>query len=152
MVVGFVAAVAGDSVGYWLGKKFGKRVFSRKDSLLLHESHIGRAEVFYDRYGAKTVVIARFIPIVRTLAPVLAGVGNMRYRVFLTYNIVGGALWGIGIPLAGYWLGNTIPHIDKYILPIIAGIVVLSLAPAAYHFLIEQENRALVMRKIKSLF
>jgi membrane-associated protein len=137
--IAFVAAVVGDSVGYWLGKRFGPTVFSRPGSLLLDPRHISRAERFYDRHGPKTIVLARFVPLMRTFAPVLAGVGSMRYRTFLGYNILGGALWGIGLPLAGYWLGQTIPNADQYLAPIIIGIVILSLLPGAYHFLIGRE-------------
>ena len=139
-LVGAVAAITGDSTGYWLGRKFGPRVFTRTDSFFLDRAHIERAQRFYDRYGAKTIILARFVPIVRTLAPVLAGVGSMDYGTFITYNIIGGLVWGAGLPLAGYCLGNAIPNIDHYLLPIIALIVVVSVLPAVYHFWLERKK------------
>lgn len=124
-----VAAIAGDSVGYAFGARVGPKIFSRDDSLLFHKKHVERTKKFYEKYGAKTIVIARFVPIVRTFAPILAGVGQMKYRTFITYNVIGGALWAIGIPLLGYTLGRAIPDIDRYLIPIVLVIIFLSVLP-----------------------
>ena len=124
-----VSAILGDSVGYWFGAKIGPSLFTREDSLLFKKRYVHETHAFYQKYGSVTVILARFIPAVRTFAPILAGVGKMRYSTFLRYNIVGGLLWGAGVPLLGYFLGNTVPHIDEYIYPIIAGIIVLSALP-----------------------
>lgn len=123
------AAVLGDTVGYWFGAKVGPRIFTREDSFFFHKRHIERTNIFYKQYGARAVVLARFIPIVRTFTPILAGVGGMHYGTFLRYNIVGGALWGGGVTLLGYFLGTVIPGIDGYLLPIILLIIVASFLP-----------------------
>jgi membrane-associated protein len=130
-----VAAIVGDSVGYWVGAKMGPRVFNRPNSRWLNPKHVERTQEFYNIHGKKTIILARFIPIVRTFTPVMAGVGKMEYPIFLSYNIVGGLLWGAGMPLAGYFLGKIIPSADKYLLPIIAVIIIVSLIPAFKHFL-----------------
>lgn len=129
-IVGWIAAIAGDSVGYAFGQHVGPRIFTRDDSRFWNKQHIEHARAFYTKYGAKTILLARFVPIVRTFAPILAGVGHMRYRTFLAYNIIGGALWAVGLPLLGYFLGNVIPDVDRYLLPIIAAIVLISVMPA----------------------
>ncbi|MBP6884863.1 MAG: DedA family protein [Candidatus Pacebacteria bacterium] len=134
LTVIFIAAVTGDGVGYWIGKKFGPRIFKREDSFLFKKEYVTRAQHFFEKHGKKTIVLARYIPIVRTFAPVLAGVGNMNYRTFLTYNIVGGLLWTLSLGLAGYFLGERVDNIDKYVLPIVIGIVVLSFAPVIKHY------------------
>ncbi|HBW73862.1 MAG: hypothetical protein UX10_C0026G0009 [Candidatus Magasanikbacteria bacterium GW2011_GWA2_45_39] len=152
MVLSFVAAVAGDSVGYAFGRRVGPAIFNREDSLLFHKDHIERARKFYERHGGKTIILARFLPIVRTFAPILAGVGNMRYSVFLVYNLVGGFLWTIGLSGLGYFLGNTIPDVDRYLLPIILGIIILSVAPSAYHLLKEKSVRDHIKLYLKRVF
>lgn len=129
LVVCFVAAVAGDNVGYAIGKRMGPRLFTRKESAFFHKDNVERTRQFFLRHGAKTIVIARFIPIVRTFAPVMAGVGMMRYRTFVVYNLVGALLWSVCIPLAGYFLGLWIPDIDRYLIPIILGIIFVSVLP-----------------------
>jgi len=142
MVVSFVCAVLGDNVGYWLGRRFGRSVFSRKDSLLLDPSHIARAEAFYATHGPMTIVLARFMPVIRTIAPVLAGVGTMHWPTFMRYNLLGGLVWGAGLPLAGYFLGSAIPGVDRYIVPIVLLIVIVSVAPGIYHVLSDPVSRA----------
>lgn len=127
----FIAAVAGDSVGYAFGKKIGPSIFTREDSLLFNRKHIARAQHFYEKYGKKTIVLARFIPIVRTFAPIVAGVGNMEYRVFLSYNVIGGLIWTWGMIWLGYGLGEAVPNPDRYVLPIILLIILTSLIPPA---------------------
>lgn len=134
-VLSCIAAILGDNVGYAFGRNVGPRLFRREDSWLFHKDHLKTAEDFYEKHGSKTIVLARFMPIVRTFAPIVAGIGRMRYRTFIAYNIAGGILWGAGMPLAGYFLGRIIPDVDKYLLPIILGIVALSIAPSIFHML-----------------
>ena len=125
----FICAVLGDSTGYWFGKKVGPKIFCKEDSLFFHKKHIDRAQAFYDKYGNKTIFLARFVPIVRTFAPILAGVGQMKYKNFLTYNIVGGFALCFGMIYGGYFLGQIVPNVDKYILPIILIIIIISFLP-----------------------
>lgn len=124
----FVAAVAGDQVGYQFGKRVGPALFTREDSRLFKQSHVTKAHDFLEKYGPKTVLIARFVPIVRTFAPIVAGVGGMRYRTFLTYNVIGGFLWAVGITTLGHVLGN-VAFIRDHIELAILAIVVLSILP-----------------------
>jgi membrane-associated protein len=126
----FAAAVIGDQVGFTVGDKAGPRIFSRPESRLFKQEFVDRTEVFFEKHGPKTVILARFVPIVRTFAPVLAGVGSMRRRTFLTYNVIGAFIWVFGVTIAGYLLADVIgDDIDKYLLPIIGLIIVLSLIP-----------------------
>ncbi|OGG62966.1 hypothetical protein A3I46_02830 [Candidatus Kaiserbacteria bacterium RIFCSPLOWO2_02_FULL_54_13] len=124
-----IAAIVGDSVGYWFGANVGTPLFKRKDSLFFKQEYLKRTELFYQKYGGRAVILARFVPIVRTLAPVLAGIGSMTYGTFLRYNVIGGALWGIGMTTLGYFLGSLIPDSERYILPISLVIIVLSFLP-----------------------
>ena len=130
----FVAAVLGDQVGYLFGKRVGPSLFRRENSKLFKQQYVMKADEFFDRHGAKTIGLARFVPVVRTFAPILAGVGKMHYRTFLTYNIIGGFLWAVGITSLGAVLGTQIgaENIDKYLLPIIAVIVLVSVVPAVF--------------------
>jgi membrane-associated protein len=125
----FVAAVTGDQVGYMFGKRVGPGLFRRPNSRLFKQEYVERTKEFFERHGPKTILLARFVPIVRTFAPILAGVGEMRYRTFVRFNVVGGFIWAVGVTTAGYVLGETIPSIDRYLLPIIAVIVLLSVLP-----------------------
>ena len=125
----FIAAVVGDQVGYVIGARGGPALFRRPDSRWFKQEHLNKAKTFYDRKGGMTIVLARFIPIVRTFAPVVAGAAKMQYRSFLAFNVLGGFLWGVGVTMAGYFLGKKIPNIDKYLLPVIAVVVVASLIP-----------------------
>jgi len=131
----FIGAILGDSFGYAFGKLVGPAIFSREDSWLFHKRHVERARIFYERHGSKTIVLARFMPIVRTFAPIVAGVGKMRYPTFLFFNIIGGALWALGLTLVGFYLGKTVPNIDAYILPLILFVVFLSILPGVAHLL-----------------
>ncbi len=124
-----VAAVAGDSTGYAIGYHLGPRLFSREDSRFFHKSHLARTQRFYERYGVKTIILARFVPIVRTFAPTVAGVGKMRYPTFLTFNVVGGVGWVASMTLAGYSLGRLVPDIERYLHWVIAAVIVLSCLP-----------------------
>ncbi|MCE9628455.1 MAG: VTT domain-containing protein [Candidatus Vogelbacteria bacterium] len=130
-----IASILGDNVGYWFGSKVGPKIFTREDSFFFRKSHIQKTQEFYDRYGAKTVMLARFVPVVRTFAPILAGVGSMNYKTFFYYNVVGGVLWSVSFISLGYFLGSLIPGVDEYITIIIFIIIGLSLMPAAYELL-----------------
>jgi membrane-associated protein len=131
----FLAAVAGDQVGYAFGRRVGPALFRRPDSRIFKQDHVERARAYFEEHGSKTIVLARFVPIVRTFAPIVAGVGRMEYRTFVTFNVMGGFLWAVGVTSLGYVLGETIPDIDKYLLPVIAVIIGLSLAPIAFEYL-----------------
>ena len=127
----FVAAVAGDQVGYAFGARVGPALYRRPNSRLFRHSHLERARKYFSEQGPKTVVLARFVPIVRTFTPVLAGVGQMPYRQFVTYNVVGGLLWAVGVTTVGYSLGEAVPDIDKYLVPIVGVILLASFVPIA---------------------
>lgn len=134
------AAVFGDSVGYAIGARLGPRLFTRERSLLFNPKHVERTRRFYERHGAKTIVIARFVPIVRTFAPVVAGVGMMHYRRFLAYNVVGGVGWVVSMTWAGYLLGQVIPDINRHIHVVVVIVIVLSLVPIAIEVLRERRR------------
>jgi membrane-associated protein len=125
----FVAAVAGDQVGYAFGRRVGPALFRKPDSRFFHRRNVERASSFFATHGPKTVVLARFIPVVRTFTPVVAGVGHMHYRTFVTYNILGGLLWAVGITTLGYVLGESIPDIDRYLIPGVLLIIAVSFVP-----------------------
>lgn len=131
----FVGAVLGDNFGYAFGKKVGPAIFRREDGLLFKKKNLLLTKNYFEKYGAKTLILARFMPIVRTFAPILAGVGEMEYKKFFSYNLVGGALWTLILPLLGYFLGRTIPNVDQYLLPIVLAIIVLSFLPSVYELL-----------------
>jgi membrane-associated protein len=124
-----VAAIVGDTVGYNVGKTAGPRIFNRENSLFFHKDHLLRAQAFYEKHGGKTIVIARFMPIVRTFAPVVAGVGRMEYRAFLAYNIVGGVLWIWSMLLTGWVLARTVPAVAQHVEKVILVVVFLSILP-----------------------
>jgi len=138
-----LAAIVGDSVSYYIGKTVGPAIFNKEDSFFFHKKHIARAQRFYDTYGPKTIVLARFVPIIRTFAPVVAGVGTMSYGRFIFYNILGGIGWVCSMILIGYWLGQSIPHIDLYVHKIILGIIFLSILPIARELWIERKAQKL---------
>jgi membrane-associated protein len=124
-----LAAVLGDSAGYWFGNRVGVSLFFKKDSRFFKHEYLERAKDFYEKHGVQAVILARFIPIVRTFAPIIAGIANMRYRTFLAYNVVGGFLWAAGVAFLGYFLGRRIPFITGYITPIALIIIIVSLIP-----------------------
>lgn len=128
------SAILGDSVGYWFGTKIGPTLFTRPDSKFFKQEYVTRTQKFFEAYGGRAIVLARFVPIVRTLAPVLAGVGTMKYPRFLSYNIIGGTLWGAGMTLLGYSLGSLIPNAEKYVFPIALIIIVLSFVPIIFEY------------------
>ncbi|MFA3877642.1 DedA family protein [Streptomyces sp. MMCC 100] len=134
------AAVLGDQVGYMIGKFFGPKLFSRPNSKLFKQENLEKAHEFMEKYGPKAIVLARFVPIVRTFAPIVAGAGRMKYRTFLTYNLIGGVAWGTGVTLAGYWLGQ-IEFIRTNVEAILVLIVVVSVVPIAIEYLRERKKK-----------
>ncbi len=126
-----LAAVFGDNTGYWFGTLVGPRLFTREDSFFFDHKHIERSKRFYEMYGARALVLARFIPAVRTFVPIVAGIGSMKYRDFLTYNVIGAILWSTLVLLLGYFLGRTFPAVENYLTPLIILIVVISCMPLA---------------------
>jgi membrane-associated protein len=137
-----LAAVLGDSVGYAIGWRAGPRLFTRPKSMLFNPKHIERTRAFYARHGAKTIVIARFVPIIRTFAPVVAGVGQMEYRRFVFYNIAGGVGWVTSMTWAGYLLGQAVPNIGEHIHVVVAIVILLSLIPILVELVRERRRRS----------
>jgi len=127
-----IAAILGDSVGYWSGKKYGRQLFDRDQGFFFKKKHLYDAEIFYEKHGKSTIIIARFIPIIRTFAPIVAGIGNMKYLSFISYNIFGGIFWVTALLLSGYFLGGIIPNPDRYIVPIAFLIIVISFLPVVF--------------------
>jgi membrane-associated protein len=136
------AAIIGDTVGYWIGAKAGPAIFTREQSLFFSKKHLLRTKEFYERHGGKTIIIARFLPIFRTFAPVVAGVGKMGYRRFVAFNVFGGIGWVLSMTLAGYTLGKIFPGITKRLDMIIVGIVVVSLLPALISWLLNRRKNS----------
>jgi membrane-associated protein len=132
----FICAVLGDNVGYATGK-----LFKKEESRFFHKENLIKAQNFYVKYGKKTIILARFLPVVRTFAPIVAGIGKMHYATFFRYNLVGGFVWTIGLTSAGFWLGKAIPDVDKYLLPIVLGIIVISIAPSLIHLFQERQTK-----------
>ncbi len=129
-----IAAVLGDSAGYWFGNKVGIRLFLRPNSTFFKHEYLEKAKGFYDRHGVQTVFLARFIPIVRTFAPIVAGVVKMRYRTFLFYNVLGAFVWAAGITFIGYYLGEKVPLVQTYLTPIIIVIIIVTCIPLLWEF------------------
>lgn len=130
----FIAAFGGDSFGYYLGKKLGPKIFSQPKARFFNPENVRRTKEFFTAHGNKTIFLARFIPIIRTFAPMMAGVGDMKYAKFVSYNFLGALIWASGITLAGYLFGNTVPNAEKYITPILIVIVASSLLPPLWQF------------------
>jgi membrane-associated protein len=131
------AAIIGDAVGYYIGLKLGPKLYSRESSRFFKKEHLLKTKAFYDKHGGKTIIIARFMPIIRTFAPTVAGVAQMTYRKFLQYNVFGGIFWVMSMTLLGYFLGN-IPGIEKHIEKVIVAIVFLSISPAIYSWIMNK--------------
>jgi membrane-associated protein len=142
-----LCAIAGDQVGYFIGWRAGKTLYERKDSRFFKKRHLESAHEFYERYGGKTIIMARFVPIIRTFCPPVAGAARMSYTRYLLYDIAGGFAWVWGMTLLGYTLGRTVPNIDKRIHYVIAAVIVLSLLPAAYHALKSRDRSGAVPLK-----
>jgi membrane-associated protein len=128
-----VAAIAGDSLGYYFGRRLGPRVFTKEDSILFRPDHVARADKFFSKYGPKTLLISHFIAVVRTFTPLLAGVAGMPYKRFLAFNITGDIFWAVSVGLLGYYVGSRIPNIDHYIVLALGFVVLVTLIPTLYH-------------------
>ncbi len=137
----FAAGVLGDATNYAIGRRLGPKVFNRESSRLLNKKHLLRTQAFYEKHGGKTIIIARFMPIVRTFAPFVAGIGQMRYRRFAAFNVVGAALWVVLFTLLGYWFGN-LPSVKRNFQYVILAIIVLSVLPVVIEFLRERRRGA----------
>src|SRR3990167_719185 len=134
LVLTFLAAILGNNIGYYFGRRIGPRLFTRDDSLFFRRVYLEKTGKFYEKYGGKTIMIARFVPVVRTFAPILAGVGNMPRRSFFLFNLAGGFVWTFGMTLLGYFLGKIVPGVDAYILPIVLAIIIASFIPGVYEW------------------
>lgn len=143
------AAIIGDSAGYAIGKKLGPRVFSKENSLLFHKDHLLKAERFFEQHGPKTIIIARFVPIIRTFVPTIAGVGKMNYAKFLTYNVFGGLFWVLSVTLLGYWLGLKVENIEKFIIPGVILIILISISPYLKQIMTKPELRQKIYDSIR---
>ena len=160
ILVLFIAAALGDSVGYTFGRRVGRRIFNRPDARLFKQEYLQRAQAFYEKHGSITIVIARFIPIVRTFAPIVAGAGKMPYKKFVTFNIIGAFIWTAGVTSLGYFLGQWFHamgwEIDQVLLPIIAIIILISVLPPAIHIFKDKKTRDAFIsgtkREIASIF
>lgn len=149
IVVIVISAIAGNATGYEIGKRAGPKLFTKEDGIVFRKEYIVQAEEFYQKHGGKTILLARFVPLVRTFAPVVAGVAKMDIKLFTFYNVVGSILWGAGVTLLGYYFGSKIPNIDTYILPIILTAMALSFGPSIYHILKDPKARAAIKNKFK---
>lgn len=143
-----IAAIVGDNTGYFIGKKLGPRLF-KKDGVIFRKEYIDRAEKFYEKYGSKTMLVAHFIPIVRSFVPVTAGAGKMNYKLFFIFDAIGDIAWAISTTLVGYFIGSKIPGVEKYIDPIIIGVVLVVLLPSIYHALKDPRIRNAVLSKVR---
>ena len=156
IIILFIAAVVGDNTGYSFGKKIGPKLFKRPNSLLFKQENVQRAQDFYDQHGGKTIIIARFIPIVRTFVPLIAGIAKMNHRTFFLFNIIGAFLWTAGVTLLGYFLGAMLGRmgidVDTILLPIVAAILIISVAPALYHLLKDKKQRQAIWAATKLEF
>jgi len=141
----WVAAIVGDNVGYEFGKRVGRGLFKKEKSFLFNPANLVKAQEFYEKHGGKAITIARFMPIVRTFAPIVAGIGHMNHAKFTMFNFIGGTIWVWAMSFGGYFLGKVIPDVDKYILPIVLLIIVVSVAPPLWH--VYKENRKTIWQK-----
>jgi membrane-associated protein len=141
IVLCIVAAILGNLTGFAFGRNVGRKLYARPDSRFFKREHLVAAETFYEKHGGKTIIFARFMPFIRTFAPIVAGTSSMKTSAFAMFTVVGGVLWGAGVPIAGYLLGKQIPDIDRYLLPIIVLIVLISFLPAIIGAIRSRRNR-----------
>ncbi len=151
----FIGAVLGNMLGYEIGKRTGPKLFDKEENLLFNKENINRTQHFFEKYGPITVILARFVPVVRTLTPLVAGVGGMNYKKFMTYNIIGALLWVPTITLIGYWAGKVLGkyiNIDHYILPVILLATVLTVGISFWHLWREPKSRAHIKKSVRNFF
>jgi membrane-associated protein len=148
VVVITLAAIAGDNTGYHIGRRLGPRLFGKQDGIIFRHDYIMKAEKFYEKYGTKTMLIAHFIPIVRSFAPVTAGAGKMNYKQFFIFDAIGDTVWALSVTLLGYFVGSRIPGVEKYVEPLLIGIVLVTLIPTIYHALKDPKIRASLKAKL----
>ncbi len=144
-----LAAIAGDNTGYMIGRIMGKRLFHKKDGILFRQEYVERTERFYEKYGAKTMLIAHFIPIVRSFAPLVAGVGKMPRGKFIFFDAIGDTIWAAGVTLLGYWFGSKIPNMDKYIMYAVVAVMILSFGPILWHLFSDPTARQRLFAAIR---
>ena len=146
-----ICAIIGDNTGYSIGRRTGPRIFKKKDGILFRKDHILRAEQFYQEHGGKTIILARFVPIIRTFAPLVAGIGKMSRKRFMAFNIIGAFVWGVGVTLIGYFLGGFVSPetVEKFLLPVIGIVTLGTFGPALYHLFKEQATRKAFYTKVK---
>ena len=142
LVIAAGAAIVGDNVGYQIGRSLGPRLFRKKDGLLFRQEYVQRSEKFFEKYGSKAMLLAHFLPIVRTFTPVVAGVGKMPRLKFAFFDAIGDSAWAVIVTMIGYWFGSKIPNIDNYILPAVIAVVLLSFGPMIYHL-----TRAIIQKR-----
>lgn len=144
IIVVAIAAILGDNVGYQIGRSLGPRLFRKEDGLIFRKAYIERAEKFYEKYGSKTMLLAHFVPVIRSFAPVTAGAGKMDRKLFFIFDASGDIAWAVLITLFGYFVGSKIPHIDKYVEPVLILVVLVTLLPTIYHILKDPKIRAVL--------
>lgn len=149
MLVASLASIAGDNTGYHIGKHMGPRLFRRKDGVLFRREYIDRAEEFFNRFGSKTMLLAHFVPIVRTFAPIIAGAAKMDHIRFSVFDAIGNIAWSISITLVGYYVGSKIPNIDRYIVLVVLGAVAFTFAPMLWHIFVNKRFWQAIGRKLK---
>ena len=144
-----VSAILGGQTGYLIGKKAGPKLFRKEDGIVFRKEYVERSEQFYEKHGGKTILLARFVPIIRTFAPVVAGIGKMNQAKFTFYNIVGSGIWAISVTLIGYYFGKQIPNVDAYVLPIILIATMSTFSPTIYHIFKDPKTRSKLKAKFK---
>lgn len=144
-----LAAIAGDNVGYQIGRSLGPRLFKKEDGLVFRKEYIARAEQFYEKYGSKTMLVAHFVPVVRSFAPVTAGAGRMNRKLFILFDAIGDIAWTLLLTLFGYFVGSRIPGIDRFIEPVLIGIILVFLVPTLYHALKDPKIRGAIGKKVR---
>ncbi len=149
IIVVIVAKITGSTFGYFLGLKAGRKLFNKNESFFFRKDYLDSAEDFYDKHGGKTVTLGQFLPVVRTFAPIVAGVSKMKLKKFFTFNVLGAVLWGFLLPLLGFWLGHKIHNIDKYLLPLVIVATIFSFTPAAWHLFGKKERRQKIVNSYR---
>lgn len=150
IVIIALAAIGGGQAGYFIGQKAGPRLFRKKDGIVFRAEYVEKSEEFYEKHGGKTIILARFVPVVRTFAPVVAGIGKMNYARFTFYNVLGAGIWAISVTLLGYFFGQYIPNVEAYILPIIGLAMIASFGPTIYHIVSDPKARQKIRNKFKN--